>query len=425
VDERLAAGDWANALRLLGPLRRARPKDPEIWRRQTTALRHDGHWSEAKVAAHLWVELDPESIEAHRVLDELSGPSPTEQARAEEQRWAAELRRANLPPQVRDSEVERGGVDPAWTGVGDDLRMGRRGLFARPKTSGGDPTGSPGRPGASSRRSSGRSHLSFVGPPGSGAGAPGRRPRRSRGRRVVRIVVLVIALAALALVVYKADALHRADRSAGQLVVPTEPPVAGQWSFMEKQDGKPVRWDPCRTIHYRVRLGPGPTNGIALVQQAADIVSRDTGLAFVYDGPTDDVPQSGSEHVVLSGPGLTEYPPVTIAWAGPDETNLYDREAASEALGFGGPSAVNLGGTEVYVSGEIVMRPTPDYPSTFGPGATEGNVLLHEFGHLVGLDHVDDPAEVMTPALSRTGPNGYGPGDLRGLWLLGASQGCM
>ena len=44
--------------------------------------------------------------------------------------------------------------------------------------------------------------------------------------------------------------------------------------------------------------------------------------------------------------------------------------------------------------------------------------LLHELGHLVGLDHVDDPNELMYPrAAERTS---YGPGDLKGLALLGA-----
>lgn len=45
-----------------------------------------------------------------------------------------------------------------------------------------------------------------------------------------------------------------------------------------------------------------------------------------------------------------------------------------------------------------------------------GSVLLHEWGHLIGLDHVDDPTSVM---------NGEGlgerlnRGDRRGLWALG------
>jgi hypothetical protein len=44
-------------------------------------------------------------------------------------------------------------------------------------------------------------------------------------------------------------------------------------------------------------------------------------------------------------------------------------------------------------------------------------VLLHEFGHVFGLDHVDSPRELM----SETDHDvmSFGPGDLEGLRLLG------
>ena len=45
-------------------------------------------------------------------------------------------------------------------------------------------------------------------------------------------------------------------------------------------------------------------------------------------------------------------------------------------------------------------------------------VLLHELGHLVGLDHVTDKNQVMYPTL--THPIGhYAPGDVAGLAILG------
>nr|WP_269329758.1 matrixin family metalloprotease [Kineosporia babensis] len=46
-------------------------------------------------------------------------------------------------------------------------------------------------------------------------------------------------------------------------------------------------------------------------------------------------------------------------------------------------------------------------------------VVLHEFGHLVGLDHVDDPAELMyrTPT-ARPHSDGFELGDRRGLARL-------
>jgi hypothetical protein len=114
VDALLAASDWVGALRALGPVRRERPKDPEVWKRQAFALRGDGHVSEAKVAALLWIDLEPGSVEAQAFLDSLKElRDRAENDRSGEQRRAAEMRRAALPPSVLDQEAIRSGaMDP-------------------------------------------------------------------------------------------------------------------------------------------------------------------------------------------------------------------------------------------------------------------------------------------------------------------------
>ncbi len=111
VDALLADQRWDEALRALGPLRRTRPKDPEVWKRQGRALQGDGHLSEAKVAALLWIELEPESVEAHRFAADLDDEKEREaRRRAEENRWAAEMRLAALPQSVLEQEAERSGI---------------------------------------------------------------------------------------------------------------------------------------------------------------------------------------------------------------------------------------------------------------------------------------------------------------------------
>lgn len=47
-------------------------------------------------------------------------------------------------------------------------------------------------------------------------------------------------------------------------------------------------------------------------------------------------------------------------------------------------------------------------------------ILLHELGHLVGLDHVDSPAELMYA--DNVGQAGFGQGDLNGLAQLGKGR---
>jgi len=45
-------------------------------------------------------------------------------------------------------------------------------------------------------------------------------------------------------------------------------------------------------------------------------------------------------------------------------------------------------------------------------------VIQHELAHLVGLAHIDRPAELMFPETSQQ--RDFGPGDLTGLATMGA-----
>ena len=59
------------------------------------------------------------------------------------------------------------------------------------------------------------------------------------------------------------------------------------------------------------------------------------------------------------------------------------------------------------------------------PGTSSGPawlpVLRHEFGHVIGLDHVDDPSQLMNPK-SVAGIDDYQSGDLYGLAQLGRGR---
>ena len=58
-------------------------------------------------------------------------------------------------------------------------------------------------------------------------------------------------------------------------------------------------------------------------------------------------------------------------------------------------------------------------------GDSPGPVLMHELGHLAGIDHVNDPGQVMYPVARDDGPTTYGAGDLDGLWRVSAWNGCL
>ena len=211
-----------------------------------------------------------------------------------------------------------------------------------------------------------------------------------------------------------------ADVSATPLARPeAAPPGTGGYRFLGLEDdgsGRPVRWDPCRPIHVVVRPAGAPPGGRAAVAAAISTVQRVTGLRLTVDGTTTETPRANRSTMDVARYGR-RWSPVLIAWTDPRE---YPRMAGY--AGLGGPDAVSgsAPGTRRYVTGVVLLN--RDYLARVAgwpDGARQLRaVVLHEFGHLAGLDHVDDPRQLMyrRPAANA----GYGPGDVRGLVALSA-----
>ena len=73
-----------------------------------------------------------------------------------------------------------------------------------------------------------------------------------------------------------------------------------------------------------------------------------------------------------------------------------------------------------YVTGSVVLDQEvfDDLDDDPDAQSVAQGIVDHEFGHLVGLDHVDDPRELMHR--EQAGMTSYGPGDLEGLARLGS-----
>lgn len=190
-----------------------------------------------------------------------------------------------------------------------------------------------------------------------------------------------------------------------------------------RDDGKPVTYDPCRPIHYVTRAANSPAAGPRLIQEAVAAVSGATGLVFISDGATTEAP--AASHVSFQKARYGDrWAPVLIAWeTSAEEPRFTNPEYGTTVLGLGGSEAVSLGDTPfTYVSGQLELN-GPAIGRMIGrDGAAAARAVIeHELGHVVGLDHVNDPTQLMNPSEVH-GVATYAAGDLTGLSILGQGQ---
>lgn len=194
------------------------------------------------------------------------------------------------------------------------------------------------------------------------------------------------------------------------------PGTRGGFAFVAHQPGRadePVAYPRCRPVHLVVNSALAPPGASGILREALGAVATATGLRLVLDGRTDAQPDAAGTGI---GVGRA---PALVAWTTPRRVP----GLAGRVLGLGGssPRTDPASGYRYYLTGTIAL----DAPALGGllrrPGgrARVLAVVLHELGHLVGLTHVRDARELMNGESSRLG---FGPGDRRGLALLGAGR---
>ena len=196
--------------------------------------------------------------------------------------------------------------------------------------------------------------------------------------------------------------------------------VSASYRFLHTQgDGiQPVAYDPCRPIHVVVNPRTAIAGADTLLRQALDRVGAATGLRFVVDGTTDEAP-SADRAAYLPDRYPGRWAPVLIAWSDPTE----DPGLAGDVAGLGGSGYVQTDAGSVYVTGGVELDgPQLAALSTRSDGLDEARgIIEHELGHLVGLDHVEDPTQLMNP-VGQPGVTTYAAGDLTGLETLGQGR---
>jgi hypothetical protein len=247
------------------------------------------------------------------------------------------------------------------------------------------------------------------------------------GAGTSRSAILVCCIASLLLVVPQGQA-------SAHVRTPRGDPSAFRVYTMDEAPAALGRWDPCTPIGYRVNRTLATPGAVADVQEALRRVRRATGLTFVYRGTTTLVPQA--EWADDAYPADTQ---LVVAWVRPSETTLWPQgnitvDGQDTSAGRSGSwhvhahdSAGRLWGR--YNRGFVLLNAGLKFPAGFGAtgrSGARGRELMHEMGHLVGLDHPlgEDRQEVMYRELTRR-PARWGQGDLAGLRAVGAGGGCL
>jgi hypothetical protein len=193
---------------------------------------------------------------------------------------------------------------------------------------------------------------------------------------------------------------------------------------VDPETHEPVRYNPCAPIHYVINDAYSPPGGTDDIHAAIERVEVATGLQFEFDGTTSESPATRRESYQPETYGK-RWAPILIAWV-PGELAIPGASAtgAQTALGLGGSRyEVNEDGRPVYVTGQVSLAADAGLSTGFG-GETWGLVIMHEMGHIVGLDHVSDPSSMMNTT-SKVQQTVWGLGDKIGLRELGLGSSCL
>jgi hypothetical protein len=207
-------------------------------------------------------------------------------------------------------------------------------------------------------------------------------PTRSRKRTKIGFAISLLVVLVIAGGIYKWSAQQIAILN--ESPTPTyldsfekgaeDPKLA--WTQVAQRNKSPLTWRTCEKI--KVLVNPGEVKSAVMdVKEVIDEINQLTSLNFYYAGLTTKQPfvDVSNQYEVIVG--------------------FYSEEQASEGFKF--KDAVGLGNANgefgEVKSGGIGMR-TPAYQKA--NKTLRKQILLHEFGHVLGLDHVSKKNELMS-----------------------------
>jgi len=195
---------------------------------------------------------------------------------------------------------------------------------------------------------------------------------------------------------------------------PTTRPSADVFGFYIKDSaGNPARWNRCAPIRYAINASSVPSSkpgAVETIRAAIQEIASASGYTFQEIGDTAVVPNTGEPETWMTNQadlfiGFAD--PVLVArLTGPVAGTTQHR------LVYGPDGALRITGAG------IAIDATEDIAAGFSTRGL-GPIVLHELGHVLNLDHVSDPEQLMSPVLNDDSPSHLQPGDLAGLAQLG------
>jgi hypothetical protein len=202
--------------------------------------------------------------------------------------------------------------------------------------------------------------------------------------------------------------------------------VDGAFRFLERVGGAPVRWNPCDTITYAVNTA-GATSSIRPdLRVALTRVTRATGIGFRAVGTTSETFLRAYQRMRFRG--VIRKAGLIIIWLDHEDYQAILRRLSDPrpSIAFAKTMAGLTADQDQYFGGIIVIDADATARHGFGDRYAHGSVLLHELGHIMGLDHVKDPDQLMySGRFPNVAVHDFAPGDREGLRRLGADAGCL
>ncbi len=263
----------------------------------------------------------------------------------------------------------------------------------------------------------------------------------------VFIFLLAIVLGVLAVVSLLQDPDDTADLAEGPIpsssLTPTDtrspatslsptptpsprPKVDGAFRFWKRVAGDPVRWNPCETITYALNTAGASSPVRSDLREVLRRVTRATGVHFRSVGTTRETFVRAYQRMRFRG--VIKKAALILIWVDHDDFQEILRLLGDPRplIAFAKTMAGLYADRDQYFGGIVVMDGDATAKRGFGDFYAHGSVLLHELGHIMGLDHVKDPDQLM---YSGRHPNhrvrDFGAGDLEGLRRLGVDAGCI